>query len=299
MNHILLAILATAIWGCNFSVITFALTDVSPYLLGALRFFLTSIPAIFFLPRPKASYRLILAYGLCIFGLQFALLFAGMHAGMPPGLTSLILQCQVFFSILFAAVFLHEIPSPLQILGAVIAFIGLGLVWVNYTNAESWTGFILVIIAALAMGAGNLFARKLAHVNSYSLVAWGSFVSTPLLVGLTFYTESPTQIWSSLTHMSWATIGAVAFITYISTWIGYGIWNVLLREYTIAAVIPFTLLVPVFGMCCSFLVFAEPIQQWELSAAYLIIGGLSINVLGSRLMNRRQKISLVSATEET
>ncbi|PJD92556.1 MAG: O-acetylserine/cysteine exporter [Legionella sp.] len=293
-----MAILATAIWGCNFSVITLALTDLSPYLLGALRFFLTSVPAIFFLPKPKVSYRLILAYGLSIFGLQFALLFAGMHAGMPPGLTSLILQCQVFFSIVLAAVFLKETPSPLQMLGAIISFAGLGLVWINYTDAASWTGFILVITAALAMGAGNLFARKLAHVNSYSLVAWGSFVSTPLLFGLTFYTESPSHIWSSLMDMSWVTLSALAFITYISTWIGYGIWNTLLREYTISAVIPFTLLVPVFGMCCSYLAFGEPIQQWKLSAAYLIIGGLAVNVLGSHLITRRQKSELLSATED-
>jgi O-acetylserine/cysteine efflux transporter len=198
-----------------------------------------------------------------------------------------------------AAIFLDEIPSPLQLIGSVVSFAGLGVVWVNYTDAASWVGFVLIIGAAAAMGGGNLFSRKLAHVNSYSVVAWGSLFSLPLLIPLSLYMEGPTVIVHSLTHLSWTTVGALCFTVYISTWIGYGAWNQLLRQYSIAAVIPFTLLVPVFGIIFSHMVLGEPIQHWKLLSAWLIICGLGINVLGSRLLLRRQRSLETIATDVT
>ena len=289
VKHILLAIITAAIWGCNFIFITIALADVPPYLLCVLRFFFSCFPIIFFLPKPNTSYSLLLGYGLTMFGVQFALLFAGMHAGMPPGLTSLVFQSQVFFSLFVAAYFLGETPSPLQFIGAAVSFAGLGVVGLHHSEGTSWVGFILIIAAAAAMGLGNLFSRKLAHINSYSLVAWGSLFSLPLLLPLSLYMEGPHAIAQSIMHISWSSITALAFTVYISTWVGYGAWNKLLRRYSIAAVIPFTLLVPVFGILCSHFVFGEPIQQWKIISAWLIIGGLGINVLGSRIMLRRQQ----------
>lgn len=297
-RHICLAILTAAIWGCNFIFITLALKDLPPYLLCVLRFFFSCFPIIFFLPKPDADFKLILGYGMLMFGIQFAFLFGGMYAGMPPGLTSLVFQSQVFFSLFMAAIFLKETPSPLQLLGAVVSFTGLGVVWVNYTDATSWLGFLLIIGAAAAMGGGNLFSRKLIHVNPYSLVAWGSLFSLFLLIPLSLYIEGPALIGVSLLHISWMTIGALSFTVYISTWVGYGAWNKLLRQYSIAAVIPFTLLVPVFGILCSHVVLDEPIQKWKLWAAWLIILGLGINVLGSRILLRRQKIPPILPDDE-
>jgi O-acetylserine/cysteine efflux transporter len=288
-KHIVLAILTAAIWGCNFIFISTALSDLPPYLLCALRFFFSCFPVIFFLPKPKAGFKLVLGYGLFMFGVQFALLFAGMDAGMPPGLTSLVFQSQVFFSLFFAAIFLQERPSPLQLLGALISFAGLGVVWVNYTDSATWVGFVLIIGAAIAMGFGNLFSRKLAQENSYSLVAWGSFYSLFLLIPLSLYMDGPGLILHSLVNVSWMSVGSLAFTVYISTWVGYGAWNKLLRGYSIAAVIPFTLLVPVFGVLSSHIFLGEPVQQWKLLSAWLIICGLGINVLGSRLRLKRQK----------
>jgi O-acetylserine/cysteine efflux transporter len=39
------------------------------------------------------------------------------------------------------------------------------------------------------------------------------------------------------------------------------------------------LLVPVFGMGASALLLAEPLPAWKLTAAALVMGGLSLNLL--------------------
>ena len=55
-KHILLAILVTAIWGFNFTVIHWGLGDMPPMLLSAMRFLVAALPAVFFFKRPKISW---------------------------------------------------------------------------------------------------------------------------------------------------------------------------------------------------------------------------------------------------
>ena len=70
----LLAALVVVIWGVNFVVIHIGLLDVPPLLLGALRFILVALPALFLVPRPAIPWRWLLAYGLTIGFGQFSLL---------------------------------------------------------------------------------------------------------------------------------------------------------------------------------------------------------------------------------
>ena len=95
-------------WGFNFVVIHWGLNGIPPLLLGALRFSLVALPAIFFVPRPNVPLRWLLAYGLTISFGQFAFLFTAMKIGMPAGVASLVLQSQVLFTLLFGAVWLKE-----------------------------------------------------------------------------------------------------------------------------------------------------------------------------------------------
>ncbi len=52
---------------------------------------------------------------------KFGLLFLAMDHGVPAGLASLVLQCQVIFTVLFAIVLLRERPRPAQLAGIAIA----------------------------------------------------------------------------------------------------------------------------------------------------------------------------------
>ena len=48
-----LALLVIIAWGLNFIVIKYGLDGLPPMLLGALRFTLVAIPAVFFIRRPQ------------------------------------------------------------------------------------------------------------------------------------------------------------------------------------------------------------------------------------------------------
>ena len=56
---------------------------------------------------------------------KFGLLFVSIDLGLPAGLSSLLLQLQVVFTIVFAGVVLGERPRREQVAGAAVAFAGL------------------------------------------------------------------------------------------------------------------------------------------------------------------------------
>ena len=83
-SHVILACLASIIWGLAFVFTKFGLDSFSAPQLAALRF-LVVCPLVFFLPRPAISWSILVAIGLTLFTGQFLLLFFAYKQGMPPG----------------------------------------------------------------------------------------------------------------------------------------------------------------------------------------------------------------------
>jgi len=283
-RHIMLAVLVTFIWGFNFVFVHFGLEELPPLTLCALRFFMASVPLVFFMKRPKVSWRLLILYSVLTFALQFAFLFIGMKAGVAPGLTSLLAQTQVFFSFFFAALFLGERLTHWQIMGASLAFTGLLVVAEHLGGVDiTGAGFVWILLASMAWGAGNSCIKKMGGAQGLSLIVWASFLAFPLLLIASCLLDGPAVIISSLQHITWRGASAVIYIAYGSTWIGYGIWAWLLSTYSVGTVVPFTLLVPVFGMFASSLVFGEGLPAWKIIAAVFIMLGLMVHLFGARL----------------
>jgi O-acetylserine/cysteine efflux transporter len=226
-----------------------------------------------------------------MFAMQFSLMFLGIKAGMTPGLASILIQVQIFFSMLFVALFLNEKPTIIQIIGAVISFIGIGVVALHFDNQTvSLPGFLFIIGAAAAWGLGNLVTKKMTKVNMIELVVWGSFVACfPLLI-LSFIFEGRDNIVYSMEHISWLGIISILYIVYASTWIGYGFWSHLITHYPVGSVVPFTLLVPIFAMLSSAVILDEPLYLWKITAGILVLAGLCINLFGSKFLMRNKTI---------
>lgn len=283
-RHVLLALLTVTIWGFNFAVSKLALAEIPPLLLCALRFLLVVFPAIFFVPKPAVSWRVLIRYGTGLFSVQFGLLFLGMHLGVSAGLAALVLQAQVFITIAFAVLALKERPSSMQLLGAGVAGIGLAIVAARAGADASVAGLVCVLFAALGWGYANFTARQIGKVNALALVVWSSaVVPLPMLLASLAF-EGPAAAVHSLTHVSSSVLLCLVFIVYVSTLIGFSIWSWLLARHAAAAVSPFALGVPVAGMLSSALLLGESLPPWKMLAAALVVAGLAINVFGGRLL---------------
>ncbi|MCH9756664.1 MAG: EamA family transporter [Gammaproteobacteria bacterium] len=284
LKHILCGVLIAVIWGCNFIFIRIGLEEIPPLALGAIRFFLSSIPLVFFVKRPAISWKWLLTYSFTTFALQFACLFLGMKAGLTPGLASLLSQIQVFFSFLFAAIFLGERLTRWQIIGAFFAFTGVAVVLEHLDGGDiTFVGFAWILAASMVWGMGNSCVKKMGKTQGLSLVVWSSFLAVPPLFLASYIVDGPTAIFTSLHALPWRGFLSVFYIAYLSTWVGYGLWAWLLSVYTVGMVVPFTLLVPVVGMLASSFIIGEGLQTWKLIAAGFILFGLMVHLFGARL----------------
>lgn len=282
VSHLLLALLVVLVWGVNFIFVKFGLDEMSPLLLCAVRFLLASVPAVLFIKPPPVPFRIVAAYGLIMFGLQFGFIFMGMQIGMTPGMASLLMQVQVFFSMFFAVIFLGEKPKAGQIVGALVSFMGIGLVAMHFDQNVTLIGFLFIMAAAATWGIGNLITKKIQTTNIISVIVWGSFVACFPMFLLALIFEGPSSITYAYEHITWKGILSMLYIVYISTWIGYGIWNWLISTYPVGVVVPFTLLVPVVGMLSSTFILGESFELWKLTAGLFVIAGLCINLLAAR-----------------
>src|SRR6195256_992630 len=111
-----LAVLVAVIWGVAFVATRIGLDDFSPPQLTALRFVIAALP-VAFLARPPIPWSTLVTIGLTLFTGQFLFQFFGIASGMPPGLASVLVQTQAFFTVLFAAVALGERPARRQGVG--------------------------------------------------------------------------------------------------------------------------------------------------------------------------------------
>ncbi|MGI5505390.1 EamA family transporter [Lentzea sp. CA-135723] len=278
-RHVLLAVLVAAIWGFNFVVLKVGLDEFPPILFSALRFLAAAVPAVFFVGRPSVPWRWIIAVGLVLGVAKFSLLFIGLKVGMPAGLGSLVLQSQVIFTTAIAAVVLHERPKPVQVGGIALAIAGIGVIAWDYGISSPLLGFALVILAAACWGVSNVLMRYARPTDTLRFMVWVSAVAVVPLFALSALTEDM----SALGRLDWSGAGAIGYVAWISTLLGFGVWGFLLRQYESSVVAPFSLLVPVFGMFSAWAILGEQMSAVQLGAGGLVLAGLAIpQLLGRR-----------------
>jgi O-acetylserine/cysteine efflux transporter len=277
-RDIALAVCVTAIWGVNFVVIKVGLDSMSPLLFCALRFAVAAVPAVFLVGRPQAPWRWIVATGLALGVAKFSLLFAGIAAGLPAGLSALVLQSQAVFTLIFAAVLLRDRPGPQRLAGVALSGAGIALIASQLGLDRPLGGFALVLAAAAAWGIANVAIRKAGQTDMLNFMVWVSAVATPPLVALTLLVDGPAYVGNALRGLDLTALGAIGFIAWISTLVGFGLWGRLISRYGAGTVAPFAALAPVFAIVATAVALGERVTVVDVIGGAAVLSGV---LLGS------------------
>jgi O-acetylserine/cysteine efflux transporter len=286
LRHFLLALAVVAVWGTNFVVIRVALDHLPPLLFATLRFTLVLLPVVFFVKRPQVPWTNLAAYGLLIGAGQFGLLFVAMKGHISPGLASLVVQTQVFFTIGMAMKISGEKVQPFQIVALLLAASGIVLIAAHGGGAATPLGVLLILLAAASWAGGNIVARQAGTVNMLAYVVWASLFSIPPLFLMSLWLEGWPAMLAGVRNADALTWGAVAWQAVGNTMFGYAAWGWLLARHPAATVTPMALLVPVFGMGASAILLHESLPGWKLAAAALVLTGLAVNMLWPKVRMR-------------
>ncbi|WP_215321543.1 EamA family transporter [Polynucleobacter sp. MWH-S4W17] len=278
-SHLLLALAIVAVWGTNFVVIKLSLTAFPPFLFAALRYTFAFLPLVFFVPRPKTSWVNLCIYGLAVGVGQFGVLYFAIDGRISPGLASLVIQTQVFFTIGFAMFFAKERLRTYQMLAVLVAMTGLGIIALHTDATTTFLGLALVVFTGFSWGVANTVSRRAGSINMLAYVVWASAFAIPPLFAISFLFEGG---WEHMnTSLTSAPVGAWAGVLWQSwgnTIFGYSAWAWLLSKHPAAVVAPAPLLVPIFGMGAAAYFLGESLPAWKILAAGLVILGLIINL---------------------
>jgi len=275
----LLAMAIVFVWGTNFVVIRLGLNALPPLFFATLRFVFVFVPGFLFLPKPKVAWSNLAFYGVCIGLFQFGLLFIAMKGQISPGLASLVVQMQVFFTIGLSMWRSGEKLRPHQMAAFALAIAGMGVIAAHNGQGTSILGVALVLLAALGWALGNQAGREAGQINMLAYVVWAAMFSVPPLLALSFLVEGPATIVEGIRHATLTTWAAVLWQSVGNTMFGYACWAWLLSRYPAATVAPISLLVPVFGFASSAIILGEPLPPWKIGATLLIMAGLAVNLL--------------------
>jgi O-acetylserine/cysteine efflux transporter len=288
-RHFLLALAVVAIWGSNFVVIKYALHTLPPMTLAALRFGFALVPACFFLRRPQVDWRNLAGYGVLIGVGQFGLLYLSMRSQISPGLASLVVQTQVFFTLLLAVRIRRERVLGTQWLGLVLAAGGIAVIAAHVDGTTTALGLAMVLAAAFCWACANLLTQQAGRIDMLAYVVWSSAFAVPPLLVLALLLDGPQAMAAGVAAADLGTWGAVLWQALGNTLFGYGAWSWLLARHPAGRIVPMALLVPVFGMGSAAALLGEPLPAWKLVAAALVLAGLAINLFGPRLLLARLK----------
>lgn len=281
-KDIVLAIFIMFLWGFNFVVIKIGLDSFPPLFFSALRFLTAALPAVLLFDRGGVQWKWIISIGVLLGILVYGFLFVGMYMGMPAGLSSIVLQSQVIFTILFSMLLLKDAPSKWQIGGLVLAISGIVLLAIDKFETTSFWGLVLIIGAGLAWGLSNIMMKRAGNIDMFRLIIWMSLIPPlPLfLVSMVFESNQ----WQALTNITWTGASVLLYTGLISTVFAFAVWGKLFREYSPIIVAPFSLLAPIFGILSGVLVLNESLGTVELLASCLVLLGLVAIVFGPKLL---------------
>ncbi|MGH1500284.1 EamA family transporter [Yersinia proxima] len=296
LTDFLIALLITAIWGVNFSIIKLGLITTDPLILAGIRFTLCALPAVFFIKKPDTSWRYIIGYGL-LFGIGlWGIVNLGIKAGVSAGIASLVLQFGAFFTMVLGAFLFHENLSKYQYIGIIVALLGLTSIIFISDGSVTFIGLALVLCGAVVWGLVSIIIKKSNTKQVFSFLVWSSLFSPMPLFILSYLFNGPSGFTELVIHFNTTTLFSILFQVYPNTLFAYWVWNSLFTKYPVSVVAPLSLLVPIFGMLGSVMIFNESIPSGKIIAMVFIISGLIIGLYGKRLtglLKRKSSVALI------
>jgi O-acetylserine/cysteine efflux transporter len=270
------AISVAIIWGMGFVIAKAAMEHFSPILLMALRFTLTALCMIwFFRPDPKLFNKLFWIAFVSA-AIQYSLTFTGV-SGIDASTAALLIQLEVPFAILLAAVVLGDKLTIRQGVGVSLAFCGAILIVGEPKLANNMRYVLMVIGGGFAWSLGQIMIKMMGVSGGFSLISSVAVFAAPQLFIASYLLED-NQIDQIITASpaAWA---AVVYLGLVMTALGYAMWYRLLGLYDVNMVMPFLLLLPVASVVSGYLFLDEILTTKIAIGGLLALAGVAIITL--------------------
>ena len=276
LRDLLLVLVIMVIWGLNFPLAKNALDEFPPIFAMSLRFALVAALLLPFVGVPRRRLGALFVLAVTLGLVHFSLMFTGV-ARLDGAVAAVATQIQVVFAAFLAWIFFGDRIRWRRSLGIAIAIAGVAVIAGEPRNAADPLPLAMVVAAAFMWSLANVQMKKLADVDGYTLTAWMALFAAPMQLGASLVLERGQR--EALLTASFGAWFGVLFMAVMVGLVSYLMWLRLLRRHPINVVMPFTLLVPVFGAAFSIWLRDEPATWNLLVGGALTVAGVGIIVL--------------------
>lgn len=272
------AIFVVLLWSTSLLVQKFAATYISNYFLGFLRL-LPAIPLLLIYRKPPHQLWRYLIVGFFWNILNFLFIGFGFKMGVSAGISSFLIQTNVFFGVLFCYLFLQEKVHLFEMVGMIISFYGIYLLTQDTSNTlhnNTMIGIISILLSSICWGIGFTLLKKMKIGATMADNAWLSAISIPSLFAIILMSEGPQQTLIEVSHLSSIGIVCALYVGIISTLFASYLWLKLAHRITTSQQAPFMLLLPIFTCVLSSIFMQEMLTFNQLLAGVIILIGVFV-----------------------
>ena len=215
--------------------------------------------------------------GITLGVVHFSMFFLGV-SGLDVSTASIAIQLQVPFASIIAAFVYRDRLGWSRLLGMAFAFAGVALVAGSPRSDPAIGSLLLVIGAACVWSIASMIMKEIGdELDVLSLNGWVALIAAPQLLIISAIFERG-QL-AAIVASDWRAWLSLLFQACLVTLFGYSVWYRMMRRFSLNQVMPFTLLVPVFGVLSGVLFLGDRLTRLMLLGAALTIAGIGIIVL--------------------
>lgn len=263
-------------WALNYTLVKIALAFVNPFLLAFLRLLMTVAFLLIVTPRSfvplkglKANLYLFIFSFLGIYS-SWTLWYVG-ESYISPSLSVILMYTYPVIAVILSAIILKERVTRNKIIGTLIGFSGIFMIFFSESSFNNIFAMLLVIGSAFSWALSIIVYKKYLSAYDYKLVnAYQMLYSLPLSLALfPFF-----RISSPLNAFFWGVMLIIAIPGTAFTFLAY---VYLYSKHEVSKITPYLFLVPAISVVFSYLIFGETLLYTELFGYILLAAGIYIS----------------------
>ena len=282
-RDIFLAILVPCVLGFGFVIAKPAMESFPPILLNGLRWSLSGLIMCYFFPFPKKFIKQMFVISIVGGTIQYSLSFYGLKI-LDGASATLFVQAEIPFGILIAYFLLGEKVPLKNMIGLIIAFVGIAILSGNPNLEGKMYGVLLVLSGAFLWSLAQVFAKDVSEkIGGLALTAWLGIFSGPQCIIASYFIEGNTfDFITNATTQAWI---IVIYLAVGMNVIGYSCWYSVLSRNPVNNVMSVLLLFPITGLLTSIFILGETPNTYAYFGGAIIISGVAMILINKRSKN--------------
>ena len=277
-RDLLLVLLICLAWAGNFLTSAFALREIPPLMVTAVRMCMLAIVLVAFIKRPpRGQWPLLAAVAVCNVVLHFGLSFWALKLSGDVSSPAIVMQSYVPMSAVLAWAVLGERFGWRTGAAIAISFSGVLVLGFDPLVLDKPVALLLMLVSSAFLAIGTVLMRQLSGIGMVSQQGWSALIAIGPLLALSAALE-PGAV-DAVRAASWIGWGGAAYSALAASLLGHGLYYVLVQRHPVARITPWLLLTPVLAVLLGVLVWGDrPGPQLWIGGA-MVLGGVLLIAL--------------------